>query len=67
MESQLFRPEYVYRALLKMALSILPEKDIIDYEMAFKLLLDTENYQELNKYVLSKLILHLPDHSRNCF
>jgi hypothetical protein len=47
-ESQLFRPEYVYRALLKMALGILPQPDIADYEMAFKILLDAENYQELN-------------------
>ncbi|WPU96444.1 hypothetical protein SNE25_13030 [Mucilaginibacter sabulilitoris] len=47
METQLFRPENVYKALLKMAMGILPEIDRPDYNAGFKFLLHMENYPEL--------------------
>jgi hypothetical protein len=43
-----FIPAYVYNAFLKIALSVLPTKDVPDYLMAYKYLLDIENYGNLN-------------------
>lgn len=47
METQLFRPENVYKALLKMAMGMLPEADLPDYDVGFEFLLHMENYPEL--------------------
>jgi len=48
METQAYTPANVYNAFLKMALSILPDIDVADYEAAYKYLLDENHYGDLN-------------------
>src|SRR5579872_3451083 len=48
MDSQPYKPEFVYRALLKIALAILPEPLISLYESAFDFLLHPEKYPDLD-------------------
>jgi|SRR6185503_2296153 len=60
-----FVPENVYRALLKMALGILPENNVAEYDMGFKLLMnmnDYPSYKSLKKVVIapSDIVLGRP-------
>ncbi len=48
MDSQKFRPDFVYLSLLKMALAIMPLDDILNYDAAFKMLLKPDEYPEIN-------------------
>jgi len=50
MTTQPYRPESLYRSLLKMALAMLPANDVPGYDLAFKFLLSPEQYPELNKF-----------------
>ncbi|QXV63729.1 hypothetical protein INP83_11475 [Mucilaginibacter sp. 21P] len=47
LDSQIYRPDNVYLSLLKMALGIMPEKDISNYALAFKILQEPEKYPEV--------------------
>ena len=47
-ETAKFIPVNVYRALLKMALGSLPEMNIAEYDVGFKLLMAIENYPSYN-------------------
>lgn len=40
-------PAYVYAAFLKIALSVLPEQDVAGYKVAYKYILDKENFHRL--------------------
>jgi hypothetical protein len=58
LDSQVYTPENVYLSLLKMALGILPEKNIPDYELAFKILQNPEIYprtQHLRKACITEI------------
>ena len=44
---KVFIPAYVYNSFLKIALSVLPACDVSDYSLAYKYLIDTENYAGL--------------------
>jgi hypothetical protein len=50
MSTQPYRPEFVYRALLKMALAVLPPDNVADYELAFKFLRDPDAYPQFNEF-----------------
>ncbi|HWD88291.1 MAG TPA: hypothetical protein VG367_09210 [Mucilaginibacter sp.] len=50
MLTQPYRLEFVYRAILKMALAVLPAEDIANYDLAFKFLLNPEAYPELDTF-----------------
>lgn len=49
-DTQLFRPVHVYKALLKIAMGVLPAVDVADYEAGFDFLLKMENHPELDYF-----------------
>jgi hypothetical protein len=50
MLTQPYSPEFVYRALLKMALAILPSQDVINYDLGFKFLLNPDLHPEFDQF-----------------
>ena len=57
--TQPFIPYDVYKALLKLALGLLPETDLKEYELAFQLLQDTKNRRFVKSEALSMQIHNL--------
>jgi hypothetical protein len=48
--TQSFIPVFVYRAILKMGLAILPDVDIPQYDNGFKFLLEPDKYPQFEKF-----------------
>jgi HNH endonuclease len=57
--TQPFIPYDVYKALLKLALGLLPETDLKEFELAFQLLQDTKNRRFVKSEALSMQIHNL--------